>query len=134
MHRDGHFIDVSMTIAPIHVPPATPAAMVTISDITRRKEAEAALQKENHLRLAMDAAQMGMVLEVESVASRTPTGSPVLFGRSPDRPQVDYRAFNRAIHLEDRDLIAATLRHAINRAPTSRWTSRRVARRLSTGS
>ena len=60
--RDGRLIDVSMTIAPIQgADGKVDGTMVTIADISRRKLAEAALREsEAQLRLAMDAAQLGM--------------------------------------------------------------------------
>jgi diguanylate cyclase (GGDEF)-like protein/PAS domain S-box-containing protein len=116
MHRDGHFLDVSMTIAPIlGADGKVTGTMVTIADITRRKQAEAALREsESHLRLAMDAAQMGMwYWECETDRFTYSDGLSVLFGRGPDAPLVDYRELHRRLHPEDQDLFDATLRHAI---------------------
>jgi diguanylate cyclase (GGDEF)-like protein/PAS domain S-box-containing protein len=116
MHRDGYLIDVTMTIAPILDGEGKVAGtMVTIADITRRKQAEAALREsESHLRLAMDAAQMGMwYWECETDRFTYSDGLSVLFGRGPDAPLVDYRELHRRLHPEDQDLFDATVRHAI---------------------
>jgi diguanylate cyclase (GGDEF)-like protein/PAS domain S-box-containing protein len=116
MHRDGHLLDVTMTIAPIlGADGKVTGTMVTIADITRRKQAEAALREsESHLRLAMDAAQMGMwYWECETDRFTYSDGLSVLFGRGPDAPLVDYRELHRRLHPEDQDLFDATVRHAI---------------------
>jgi diguanylate cyclase (GGDEF)-like protein/PAS domain S-box-containing protein len=116
MRRDGSLVDVSMTIAPLYgAEGVVNGTMVTIADITRRKEAEAALREsENHLRLAMEAAQMGMwYWEVESDRFTYSEGLATLFGRTEGATFQDYRQLQKLIHPDDRDLIAATLRHAI---------------------
>jgi len=115
-HRDGHLIDVSLTIAPIlDGDGRVSGTMVTITDITRRKQAEAALREsEAHLRLAMDAAQMGMwYWECDNDRFHYSEGMSLLFGRGPDAPYVDYRELQRHVHPEDRELLDATVRHAI---------------------
>jgi two-component system CheB/CheR fusion protein len=61
MRRDGSLVDASVSISPIYDEGRVAGTMVTITDITRRKQAEAALREsESQLRLAMEAAQMGM--------------------------------------------------------------------------
>jgi diguanylate cyclase (GGDEF)-like protein/PAS domain S-box-containing protein len=116
MHRDGHLIDVSMSIAPIYDAEGQVAGtMVTIADISRRKQAERALREsEAHLRLAMDAAQMGMwYWECDTDRFNYSDGLAVLFGRPVDAPLVDYRELKERLHHEDRELFDASLRHAV---------------------
>jgi diguanylate cyclase (GGDEF)-like protein/PAS domain S-box-containing protein len=118
MHRDGHAIDVSMSIAPIYgAESKVIGTMVTISDITRRKQAEQALREsEAHLRLAMEAAQMGMwYWEADTDRFTYSEGLNTLFGRAADAALADYRDLQRILHPDDRELFAATLRHAIRK-------------------
>ncbi|HUP28983.1 MAG TPA: CHASE domain-containing protein, partial [Usitatibacter sp.] len=118
VHRDGHLIDVSMSIAPIYgADSKVIGTMVTIADISRRKQAEQALREsEAHLRLAMDAAQMGMwYWEADSDRFTYSDGLNVLFGRRADAPLIDYRRLQESMHAEDRELFDATLRHAIKK-------------------
>ena len=114
--RNGRLIDVSMSIAPIHdADGKVNGTMVTIADISRRKEAEAALREsEAHLRLAMDAGQMGMwYWEADTDRFTYSDGLNVLFGRPGESALVDYRVLQERLHPEDREHFEATLRHAI---------------------
>jgi len=116
MRRDGSLVEVSMTIAPLYGADGhVNGSMVTIADISRRKEAEAALREsESHLRLAMEAAQMGMwYWEAETDRFSYSDGLAVLFGRDPDAPMLDYRDLQKSLHPDDRDLFFATVRHAV---------------------
>jgi len=116
MGRDGRLIDVTMTVAPIYdAEGLVSGTMVTIADISRRKEAEAALREsEAHLRLAMEAAEMGMwYWECETDRFTYSEGLGLLFGQTADAPMVDYRVLQNALHPDDRDLFAATVRHAV---------------------
>ena len=116
MRRDGQLIDVTMTVAPILGGDGkVTGTMVTIADITRRKAAEAALREsEAHLRLAMDAAQMGMwYWEADTDRFTYSDGLSVLFGRGPDAPLLHYSELHRRLHPEDQELFDATIRHAI---------------------
>jgi diguanylate cyclase (GGDEF)-like protein/PAS domain S-box-containing protein len=115
-HRAGHAIDVSMSIAPIYdADHKVNGTMVTIADISRRKQAEQALREsESHLRLAMDAAQMGMWYWESGTDRFTYSeGLSTLWGRGAEAPLVDYRKLHEQLHKDDRDLFDATLRHAI---------------------
>ena len=116
MDRNGHLIDVSMSIAPIYgAENVVIGTMVTIADISRRKQAEQALREsEAHLRLAMEAAQMGMWLwEADTDRFVYSDGLAVLFGFALNDPMVDYRVMQERLHAEDRELFEATMRHAI---------------------
>jgi diguanylate cyclase (GGDEF)-like protein/PAS domain S-box-containing protein len=113
--RDGSIVDVSVTMAPIYGDGRVMGTMVTIADISRRKQAEAALREsESHLRLAMDAAQMGMwYWEAGTDRFTYSDGLNVLFGRPSESPTIDYRMLQQRMHPDDREHFGATLRHAI---------------------
>jgi diguanylate cyclase (GGDEF)-like protein/PAS domain S-box-containing protein len=116
MHRDGHLIDLAISMAPVLDAEGRPTGtMVTMTDIGPRKQAEAALREsEAQLRLAMDAAQAGMwYWEADTDRFNYSEGLGTLFGFAPDSPVVDYRELQKRLHAEDRELFAATLRHAI---------------------
>ena len=118
MHRDGHLIDVSMSIAPVHdAEGRVSGTMVTIADISRRKQAEQALREsESHLRLAMDAAQMGMwYWECDTDRFHYSDGLAVLFGFGADAPLVHYATLKERLHHEDHNLFDASIRHAIRK-------------------
>ncbi|HUQ28527.1 MAG TPA: EAL domain-containing protein [Usitatibacter sp.] len=113
--RDGSLVDVSVSISPIYGDGRVMGTMVTIADISRRKQAEAALREsESQLRLAMEAAQMGMwYWEADTDRFTYSDGLNVLFGRPSESAAVDYRTLQQRLHPEDREHFAATLRHAI---------------------
>ena len=115
MRRDGSLVDVSVSMAPIYGDGKVIGTMVTLTDISRRKQAEAALREsESQLRLAMDAAQMGMwYWDAETDRFTYSEGINVLFGRPTESPHADYRALQERLHPDDREHSAATLRHAI---------------------
>ena len=116
LRRDGTLVDVSMSIAPIRGADGTVnGTMVTIADISRRKQAEAALREsESQLRLAMEAAQLGMwYWEVDTDRFTYSEGLNKLFGRPAESGFVDYRVLNERQHPEDRAHAEATLRHAV---------------------
>ena len=116
MHKDGHLVDVSLSIAPVFDSLGrVTATMVTLADITQRKRAEQALREsEARLRLAMDAAQMGMwYWESEGDLFTYSDGLGPLFGFSRDAPHVGYRELQLRLHPEDRPLFQATMHHAV---------------------
>ena len=60
-HKDGHPVPVSYSVAPILVEGAPNGAVVTFTDSTARREAESQLKaSEQRVRLATDAAELGM--------------------------------------------------------------------------
>ncbi|HYC35334.1 MAG TPA: EAL domain-containing protein [Usitatibacter sp.] len=116
MARDGRLLDVSLTMSPLHgADGSVEGTMVMIADISRRKQAEAALrQSEAQLRLAMEAAQLGMwYWECDTDRFDYSEGLGTLFGRPRDAAPVDYRVLQEAMHAEDRELFQATFRHAL---------------------
>jgi diguanylate cyclase (GGDEF)-like protein/PAS domain S-box-containing protein len=116
LHQDGHAFDATVSIAPIYgADNIVIGTMATIADISRRKQAEQALREsEAHLRLAMEAAQMGMwYWESRSDRFVYSEGFATLFGYGPNDPQVDYRALQERLHPEDHELFDATMRHAV---------------------
>ncbi len=116
LRRDGTLVDASVTMAPIYGGDGrVMGTMVTIADISRRKQAEAALREsESQLRLAMEAAQMGMwYWEADTDRFTYSDGLNVLFGRPTESPPVDYRVLQQRLHTDDREHFGATLKHAI---------------------
>jgi len=116
LHRDGREIPVALSAAPIYgADGKVTGTIVTIEDISRRKLAEAALREsEAQLRLAMDAAQLGMwYWECGTDRFTYSEGLNVLFGRPAESPATGYRQLQDRLHPEDRELFEATMRHAL---------------------
>jgi PAS domain S-box-containing protein len=60
-HKNGHAVPIAYSVAPILVDGAPNGAVVTFTDSTERREAEAQLRaSEQRVRLATDAAELGM--------------------------------------------------------------------------
>jgi diguanylate cyclase (GGDEF)-like protein/PAS domain S-box-containing protein len=115
-HRDGHLIDASVTLAPVYdAEGRVSGTMSTVIDISRRKQAEAALREsEAQLRLAMDAAQLGMwYWECDTDRFTYSEGLNALFGRPEESALIDYRVLKERLHAEDRELFDAAMRHAV---------------------
>ena len=101
--RDGRLMDVSMTVAPIlGADDEVDGTIVTIADISPRKQAEAALRKsEAQLRLAMEAAQLAVwYWEGDTDEFTYSDGMNVLFGRPREAPRTGYRELrDHGIHV-----------------------------------
>ncbi len=116
LRRDGTEFDASLSIAPINgAEGEVIGTMVIIDDITPRKVAEQALrQSEAQLRLAMEAAQMGMwYWDAQTNAFTHSEGLIVLFGGKPGEVVRDYRVLRERLHPEDIEHLDATLRYAV---------------------
>ena len=114
--RDGRLLDVSLTISPVLGADGRVAGtMVMISDISPRKQAEAALREsEAQLRLAMEAAQLGVWnWEADTDRFTHSEGLGVLFGKPRDCSDVGYAVLQDCMHPDDRELFRATFRHAV---------------------
>jgi diguanylate cyclase (GGDEF)-like protein/PAS domain S-box-containing protein len=114
--RDGRLIDASVTLAPIYdADGRVNGTMGTVIDISPRKQAEAALREsEAQLRLAMDAAQLGMwYWECDTDRFTYSEGLNALFGRPGDSHHVDYRVLKERLHPEDRELFDAAMQHSL---------------------
>ena len=114
--RGGRLLDVSMTVAPIlGANDKVDGTIVTIADISPRKQAEAALrQSEAQLRLAMEAAQLAVwYWEGDTDEFSCSDGLNVLFGRPREAPRTGYRELQDLLHPDDRELFRAALRRAI---------------------
>jgi PAS domain S-box-containing protein len=116
VRRDGRLIDVAVSIVPFYDAEGRVAGTMTTSvDISRRKQAEQLLREsESRLRLALDAAQMGIwYWESSNDQFDYSNGVNPLFGRPAEAPHVGYHELLESLHPDDRELFAASMRHAI---------------------
>ncbi|MGZ5047342.1 MAG: bifunctional diguanylate cyclase/phosphodiesterase [Usitatibacter sp.] len=114
--RDGRLIDASITLAPVYdAEGRVNGTLGTVIDVSPRKRAEAALREsEAQLRLAMDAAQLGMwYWECDTDRFTYSEGLNALFGRPGESQLVDYRVLKERLHPEDRELFDAAMRHSV---------------------
>ena len=119
MRKDGVVLDVSLSVAPIKdAAGKSVGTMVLLADISRRKQAEAALrQSEAHLQLAMDAANMGSWFwDLENAYLSCSDGFGPLFGLPRATAFKDFAGFISIVHPDDRELIASAIRHAVKHA------------------
>ncbi|MGH8029987.1 MAG: putative bifunctional diguanylate cyclase/phosphodiesterase, partial [Arenimonas sp.] len=103
-------------LAPLHdVAGEVTGTMATLADLRPRREAERALREsEDRLKLAMEAARMGLwYWSADNDSFTYSDGLGRLFGRAPDAPHVSYRELQESVHPEDRGLVDATIRHAV---------------------
>jgi diguanylate cyclase (GGDEF)-like protein/PAS domain S-box-containing protein len=115
-HKDGSLVDVSVAITPLRDDQGHfYSTMVTIADIRPRKAAERALgESEARLRLAMEAAHMGLWYWSAGNDDYTYSdGLNPLFGRAVDAPHVHYRELQAQLPPDDLELFRATMLHAV---------------------
>jgi len=116
VRKDGVVLDVSLSVAPIKdLTGNTVGTMVLLADVSRRKQAEAALrQSEAQLQMAMDAANMGSWfwdLETGNLSWSDSFGP--LFGLPRSTFFDSAEEFMKAVHPDDRNLVNAGVRQAL---------------------
>jgi diguanylate cyclase (GGDEF)-like protein/PAS domain S-box-containing protein len=116
VRKDGVVLDVSLSVAPIKdLSGNTVGTMVLLADVSRRKQAEAALrQSEAQLQMAMDAANMGSWfwdLETGDLTWSDSFGP--LFGLPRSTFFNTAEEFMNAVHSDDRNLVNNAVRQAI---------------------
>lgn len=114
--KSGQVLDVLLSIEKIDLSGESCLLSMFI-DISDRKHAEELLrQSEERLRLALDAAHMGIwdwnILTNQVAWS---DNNEQLFGLAPGSFQGSYKNFLRCVHPEDREMIFQTLSCAVNR-------------------
>ncbi|MBL8522224.1 MAG: EAL domain-containing protein [Betaproteobacteria bacterium] len=116
VRRDGVVLDVSLSVAPIKdAAGKTAGTMVLLADVSRRKQAEAALrQSEAQLQMAMDAANMGSWFwDLETGNLTWSDGFGPLFGLPRSTFFASAEEFMESVHPDDRGLVNAGVRQAL---------------------
>ncbi len=115
MHKDGHFVWVLLSVAPLRDTAGRPeGTLALVLDITARKRAEELVRtSEERLRLAIENARLGTwhwnVIADEHVWSARMRE---MFGVAPDA-RLDYDVWLSTLHPDDRDVTDRIMQQAI---------------------
>jgi PAS domain S-box-containing protein len=122
LHKDGAFIPVLCSNAPLLTDGKTTGAVLVVHDITQRRrveeerrQAEAALvQTEERLRLATEAANIGTWdFDLITGALNWSHRCKAMFGFSPET-EISYDVFLQRLHPADRERVDAVVQECIN--------------------